>query len=133
MDGPEQLTLADALDVIRDVLREQLKITGRLPSTVVTVGETALAALHIRERSTDIDVYMLEIDDAAISAVEDKYRHKHGLGFKIDATPVNTLWGDIAINDIDQSPAVATVQTVPGWSIGRRFGLLADPHSTALA
>ncbi len=109
MDGPEHLALADALDVIRDLLHEQFRLTGRLPKTIVTVGGTALAAQRIRERSDDVDLYMSEMEDAAVAAVQDKYRRKHGHSFKIDATPVNTLWGDIAVNDIDQSPTIATL------------------------
>ena len=42
-----------------------------------------------------------------MAAVQEKYRRKHGHAFKIDATAVNTLWGDIAVNDIDQSPTIA--------------------------
>jgi hypothetical protein len=110
MDDQEKLDLKDALKVIQDLLREQLRISGRLPETVVTVGGTALAALLIRERSSDVDLYMSEIDDTAIATVTKKYRARYGFGFKIDATPGNTLWGDFAINDIDQSPTVTTIQ-----------------------
>jgi hypothetical protein len=110
MDGPEHLALDDALNVIRDLLVEQLRLTGRLPKTVVTIGGTALAALRIRERSDDVDLYMSEMEDAAILSVQDVYRRKYGPAFKIDATPVNTLWGDIAVNDIDESPTITTLQ-----------------------
>jgi hypothetical protein len=44
----KKVTLADAIDILRALLREQLRLTGRLPKTVVTVGGTALAALSIR-------------------------------------------------------------------------------------
>jgi hypothetical protein len=110
MDGPEHLALDDALDVIRDLLGEQFRLTGRLPKTVVTIGGTALAARRIRERSDDVDLYMSEMEDAAVLSVQDMYRRKHGPAFKIDATPVNTLWGDIAVNDIDESPTVTTLE-----------------------
>jgi hypothetical protein len=76
----------------------------------VTVGGTALAALRIRERSDAVDLYMSEIDDTAIDTVTKKYRAQYGFNFKIDATPGNTIWGSFAIDDIDQSPTVATIE-----------------------
>jgi hypothetical protein len=93
MDDPTKLDLAAALEVIEDLLREQLKTSGRIPETIVTVGGTALAALRIRERSDDVDLYMSEIDDTAIHTVTEKYRARYGFDFKIDATPGNTIWG----------------------------------------
>jgi hypothetical protein len=110
MDDPTKLDLAAALEVIEDLLREQLKTSGRIPETIVTVGGTALAALRIREGSDDVDLYMSEIDDTAIHTVTEKYRARYGFDFKIDATPGNTIWGSFAIEDIDQSPTVATIQ-----------------------
>jgi hypothetical protein len=112
MDGPapEHVTLDEALDIIRDLLREQFRLTGRLPKTVVTIGGTALAARGIRERSDDVDLYLSETEDASVLSVQDAYRRKYGPTFKIDVTPVNTLWGDIAVNDIEQSPIVATLE-----------------------
>jgi hypothetical protein len=59
MDDHTKLDLEAALKVIEDLLREQLKTSGRLPETIVTVRGTALAALRIRERSDDVDLYML--------------------------------------------------------------------------
>jgi hypothetical protein len=110
MDDHNKLDLEAALKVIEDLLREQLKTSGRLPETIVTVGGTALAALRIRERSDDVDLYMSEIDDTAIDTVTKKYRAQYGFNFKIDATPGNTIWGSFAIDDIDQSPTVATIE-----------------------
>ena len=46
MDDHTKLDLEAALKVIEDLLREQLKTSGRLPETIVTVGGTALAALR---------------------------------------------------------------------------------------
>jgi hypothetical protein len=110
MDDHTKLDLEAALKVIEDLLREQLRTSGRLPETIVTVGGTALAALRIRERSDDVDLYMSEIDDTAIDTVTKKYRAQYGFNFKIDATPGNTIWGSLAIDDIDQSPTVATIE-----------------------
>jgi hypothetical protein len=110
MDDHTKLDLEAALKVIEDLLREQLKTSGRLPETIVTVGGTALAALRIRERSDDVDLYMSEIDDTAIDTVTKKYRAQYGFNFKIDATPGNTIWGSFAIDDIDRSPTVATIE-----------------------
>ena len=110
MDDHTKLDLEAALKVIEDLLHEQLKTSGRLPETIVTVGGTALAALRIRERSDDVDLYMSEIDDTAIDTVTKKYRAQYGFNFKIDATPGNTIWGSFAIDDIDQSPTVATIE-----------------------
>jgi hypothetical protein len=50
MDDHTKLDLEAALKVIEDLLREQLKTSGRLPETIVTVGGTALAALRSRGR-----------------------------------------------------------------------------------
>jgi hypothetical protein len=110
MDDHTKLDLEAALKVIEDLLREQLKTSGRLPKTIVTVGGTALAALRIRERSDDVDLYMSEIDDAAIDTVTKKYRAQYGFEFKIDATPGKAIWGSFEIDDIDQSPTVATIE-----------------------
>jgi hypothetical protein len=77
----------------------------------VTVDGTALAALSIRGRSDDLDVCMSELDDTAVSTVQEVFRRKLGPNFKIDATPVNTIWGAFAVQDIDQSPTVETHPT----------------------
>jgi len=37
------------------------------------VGGTALAALSIRGRSDDLDVYMSELDDTAVSTVQEVF------------------------------------------------------------
>lgn len=76
---------------------------------MVTVEGTALAALSIRSRSDDLDVYMSELDDTAVSTVQEFFRRKLGPNFKIDATPVNTIWGAFAVQDIDESPPVETL------------------------
>lgn len=109
MDESKKVALADAIDILRALLREHLRLTGRLPKTVVTVGGTALAALSIRGRSDDLDVYMSELDDTAVSTVQEVFRRKLGPNFKIDATPVNTIWGAFAVQDIDESPTVETL------------------------
>jgi hypothetical protein len=108
-DESKKVALADAIETLRALLCEQLKLTGRLPKTVVTVGETALAALSIRAQSDDLDVYMSELDDTAVSTVQEIFRQKLGPNFKIDATPVNTIWGAFAVQDIDESPPVETL------------------------
>jgi hypothetical protein len=48
MDDTRKIGLKEAIDVIRDLLREYLKRTGKLPETIVAVGGTALAILRIR-------------------------------------------------------------------------------------
>lgn len=110
MDQTKKIALTDAIEILRALLLEQFRLTGRLPKTVVTVGGTALAALAIRGRSDDVDVYMSELDDTAVSTVQEAFRRKLGPNFKIDATPVNTIWGAFAVQDIDESPTVETVE-----------------------
>jgi hypothetical protein len=111
MDESKKVALADAIEILRALLREHPRLTGRLPKTVVTVDGTALAALSIRGRSDDLDVCMSELDDTAVSTVQEVFRRKLGPNFKIDATPVNTIWGAFAVQDIDQSPTVETHPT----------------------
>ncbi len=96
----------DAVEVIRDLAVTFRSATGRPLRSVVSVGGTALAAHAVRDRSEDIDVYLSEVDDAVLYLVTKKYAARFGPRFKIDATPSNTLWGAIAIADIESSPIV---------------------------
>jgi hypothetical protein len=41
--------------------------------------------------------------------VQKFFRRKLGPNFKIDATPVNTIWGAFAVQDIEGSPTVETL------------------------
>ena len=78
MDDTRKIGLKEAIEVIRDLLREYLKRTGKLPETIVAVGGTALAILRIRERSDDLDLYLSEVDDGAVDATVNRYRAKYG-------------------------------------------------------
>lgn len=116
MDDTRKIGLKEAIEVIRDLLREYLKRTGKLPETIVAVGETALAILRIRERSDDLDLYLSEVDDGAVDATVNRYRAKYGAQFKIDVTPANTLCGAFAVKDIEESPVTESIE-IEGRSI----------------
>jgi hypothetical protein len=116
MDDTRKIGLKEAIEVIRDLLREYLKRTGKLPETIVAVGGTALAILRIRERSDDLDLYLSEVDDGAVDATVNRYRAKYGAQFKIDVTPANTLWGAFAVKDIEESPVTESIE-IEGRSI----------------
>jgi hypothetical protein len=133
MDDRSKLDLEAALKVIEVLLREQLKTSGRLPETIVTVGGTALAALRIRERSDGVDLYMSEIDDTAIDTVTKKYRAQYGFNFKIDATPGNTIWGSFAIDDIDQSTSFNLQVSISEATVAQCPAPPSEPTNNALS
>jgi hypothetical protein len=101
----------EAAAVIADLVDACAARSGTLPSVVVMLGGTALAARAVRPLSHDVDVYLDSLDDDAIAEVAAKYAKRYGPTFKIDATPLETIWGAIAIRDIAQSPQVGTVKT----------------------
>lgn len=113
MDGERKVGVSEALEMLGTLLAKQLERTGRVPGAVVTLGGTALAAHSIRAQSDDVDVYLSEVDDEAVAQTEVVGRKRFGERFKIDATPVNTIWGEIAIRDIEASPSFATLQVGP--------------------
>ncbi|WP_408903030.1 hypothetical protein [Methylobacterium radiotolerans] len=97
MDENRKAGFAEAVDVLR-----------RLLETVVTLGGTALSAHEIRSQTDDVDLHLSEVDDDALAQQDG--RKRFGERFKIDATPVNTIWGGIAIGDIEESPAVDHIE-----------------------
>jgi hypothetical protein len=110
MDDASKIGLREAIEVIRELLREHLKRTGKIPETVVAIGGTALAILRIRERSDDLDLYLSEVDDDAVESTVKRYRSMYGPQFKIDVTPANTLWGPFAVKDIEESPVTDNIE-----------------------
>ncbi|MGX9981750.1 hypothetical protein [Methylobacterium fujisawaense] len=110
MDENRKVGFSEAVDVLRRLLEIQWQRTGRLPETVVTLGGTALSAHDIRKQTDDVDLYLSEVDDDVLALAQRDGKSRFGDRFKIDATPVNTIWGEIAISDIGQSPVVATIE-----------------------
>jgi hypothetical protein len=51
-------------------------------------------------------LYLSEVD---VAKLNETGRKKFGTQFKLDVTPVNTVWGYMAIQDIEQSPAFDTI------------------------
>ncbi len=111
MNEDPTLGFDDALVVVRDLVEEFTASTGRLIRSIVAVGGTALAAHAIRERSGDVDLYLSDIDDDVLDRVRLKFVPVYGQSFKIDATPSNTVWGAIALLDIEESPTVRLLAT----------------------
>jgi hypothetical protein len=111
------VNLDHALAMVRELLRLHLAKHRHLPAAVVAVGGTALAAHRVRSASFDVDLYLSEVDDDIVAELNEVGRSRFGAQFKFDVTPVNTVWGHIAIKDIEQSPAFCTLeiadQTVP--------------------
>ena len=114
MNEDRTLGFEDALVVVREMAEEFEAATGRIIRFIVAVGGTALAAHAIRERSGDVDLYVSDLDDDVLDRVRRKFVPVYGQGFKIDATLSNTVWGAIALVDIEQSPIVRRLETRNG-------------------
>ena len=113
LDEPSgQVDLDGAIDVVLALAATHRQQTGRSLACLVLIGGTALAAHEIRTLSDDVDLYASEIDDALIDQVTKTFAARFGPRFKIDATPSNTLWGAIALADIESSPIVRTAGDV---------------------
>ena len=107
-DGP--ITFEAALEVIAALAEEHLAATGRPIRSIVALGGAAMAALALRERSDDVDLYVTDIDDAVLDTVTRRFKDRFGLAFKIDATPSKQLWGAIVIEDVDAAPIVKSIK-----------------------
>ena len=107
-DGP--ITFEAALEVIAALAQEHLAATGRPIHSIVAFGGTAMAALALRERSDDVDLYVTDIDDAVLDNVTRRFKSRFGPAFKIDATPSKQLWGAIVIEDVDAAPIVKSIR-----------------------
>lgn len=103
------ITYESAIECLTTILERQLSKSGHVPTTLVVVGGTALAAHGIRMLSDDVDYYSTEIDEDVVHDVEEAYRSKYGDTFKIDATPTENLWGPLLLRDIAQSPIHQTL------------------------
>lgn len=103
------ITYESAIECLTTILERQFSKSGHVPTTVVIVGGTALAAHGIRLLSDDVDYYSTEIDEDVVHDVEEAYRSKYGDTFKIDATPTENLWGPLLLRDIAQSPIHQTL------------------------
>ena len=102
--GHEQVDIEAAIGVILDLVSEHRRTTGRPLTSIVLVGGTALAAHMVRTLSEDVDLYASDVDDEVLDRVAKRHAGRFGPRFKIDATPSNTLWGAIALADIERSP-----------------------------
>ena len=109
MGDQGQLTFEDAVEVLADLATRHAVLTSKPLSSLVLIGETALAAHAIRERSHDIDLYAAGLDDRALIETTKHFASRFGLQFKIDATPSNTIFGAIALADIETSPVLRTL------------------------
>ena len=108
LDG--NVRLDDVLALIGEMARLHLEKHGRIPEMIVAVGGTALAAHGIRPASFDVDLYVPEVDDDIVDILGERGRKQFGSQFRFDVTPVNTIWGYMAIRDIEASPAFRQLQ-----------------------
>src|SRR3546814_4517533 len=98
------IDLEEALEVVRDLLERHQRKHGYVPENVVVVGGTALAVHGVRERSLDVDVYIPDADDDIVAQSEDDGVLQYGPDFKLDVTPVDTLWDPLSSRAIAKSP-----------------------------
>jgi hypothetical protein len=108
-NSDSKVYLDDVLGFIRELAQIYLDRHGSIPEIIVAVGGTALAAHHIRDASNDIDLYLSDVDDDIVAMLNKAGRDKFGPQFRLDVTPVNTIWGHMAIKDIEQSPPFDTI------------------------
>ena len=113
-DGQGPVTLEGALEVIAALAEQHLAVTGRLLRSMVAFGGTAMAAMALRARSQDVDLYMEDIDDDVLDSVSRRFASRFGPLFKIDATPSKQLWGAVVIQDVASSPIVKRIVTAAG-------------------
>src|SRR3546814_695830 len=125
-DGTKTMTtrrrdidLEEALEVVRDLLERHQRKHGYVPENVVVVGGTALAVHGVRERSLDVDVYIPDADDDIVAQSEEDGVLKYGPDFKLDVTPVDTLWGTLSIRDIDKSTIARRVSRSEERRVGK--------------
>src|ERR1700759_3133220 len=88
------LTLKDALDCIREIYGRHEALGKEVPSFVVLVGGTALAAHDVRDESEDVDFYAPTFDNDILQDAETRLKSRYGDTFKIDATSGENIWGD---------------------------------------
>jgi hypothetical protein len=115
-DSASKVHLDDVLGFIRELAQIHLDRHGSIPEIIVAVGGTALAAHHIRDASHDVDLYLSDVDDDIVETLNKAGYDKFGPQFRLDVTPVNTIWGYMAIKDIEQSPPFDTI-VVGGRSV----------------
>ncbi len=106
MGDQVQLTFDDAVEVLADLATRHAALTSKPLGSLVLIGGTALAAYAIRQRSHDVDLYASGLDDRAVIETTARFSSRFGPQFKIDATPSNTIFGTIALADIEASPIV---------------------------
>lgn len=91
------------------VLKEIVNRAGAVVSDpskliIVAVGGTALCINHIRMASYDIDLFCSSELKPLVESLEEELKSRYGERFRLDVTDQDTVWGQLRIKDIGQSP-----------------------------
>jgi len=89
----------NAIGVIKRIYGD----TADLPSCLVLVGGTALAAHRIRKMSEDIDFYAKSFPEQRLLELEFELKKQYGESFKIDATSTENIRGQVMLRDIEDA------------------------------
>ena len=99
-DHRDIVNWADTSRIVVELIERHDDLKGRRGGQIVLVGGSAMLAHSIRISSGDIDIYSPDLDPDIVMDIEDEYKKKLGDDFRIDATPVENLWGNLMIRDI---------------------------------
>lgn len=118
-DHRDIVNWADTSRIVVELIERHDDLKGRRGGQIVLVGGSAMLAHSIRISSGDIDIYSPDLDPDIVMDIEDEYKKKLGDDFRIDATPVENLWGNLMIRDIvAKSPLVQRVErSTSFWDI----------------
>ncbi|MBA3393550.1 MAG: nucleotidyl transferase AbiEii/AbiGii toxin family protein [Deltaproteobacteria bacterium] len=121
MSGDDPATLLSYDDAIAVLTRlvEVARLRGETPGApIVLLGGTALASWRIRAYSRDVDVYMPHVSAEAVEIVERELRGRYGVGFRLDVTSGENVWGQILVRDIASSPVVGAIEGLEVRALG---------------
>ena len=110
---------AEVREVVRAILERAHERGYPLPSFVVLVGGSALAAHGIRGQSVDVDLYAEADLDVIIPELESELKPRFGPSFRLDYTTVPNIWGPVFIRDIADEPLIERLH-VAGQSVDLR-------------
>lgn len=112
MDHHTSFDKAVAIQIIRDVYATYEHKTTRKPRIVIAIGGMAMAMHGLRDSSGDVDLYIPDRRMASLAAEMEKE-----IGYPIDVTWKNTLWGSLKITDIESDAVVMEHALVNGETV----------------
>ncbi|MHB1903762.1 MAG: DUF6036 family nucleotidyltransferase [Ferrimicrobium sp.] len=101
-----------ALRIIGELVESYVRRHHRAPRTIIVIGGTAMAMRRLRERSLDIDIF--HPDDAFAEVARELEERS---GYRIDVTNRRTLWGEIAVLDIESDAEVMETLEIEGFTV----------------